>query len=106
MPNSPKPIFQKLTVNTAVTLLTCPSNTKYNVARLNICNIHATDSDTVEVWVTRSSVDIYEIKGVTIGIKTSFKIDGPIVLEAGDILKVKAATANRIDVVGSYLEIT
>lgn len=105
MPNSFKPILQKLTVNTNVTLLTCPVGTVINIARLTICNI-STSSDTFELWINRSGTDFYESKGVSIPVSASFKVEGPLILESGDILRIKATTANRLDVVGSYMEIT
>lgn len=105
MPNTYKPIFQKLTVNTTVTLLTCPSSTTINIARITICNI-STSSDIFELCITRSGTDYFEAKGVSVPGSAMFKVEGPIILEAGDILKVKASNANRLDVVGSYLAIT
>lgn len=106
MPNAQKSLFQKLTANTATTLLTCPSSTVFSIAHVNIANIDATNADSVEVWVTRSATDIYEIKGVAIAAKSVFRVEGPLVLEAGDVLKIKAVTANRLDVRVSYLSIT
>jgi hypothetical protein len=106
MPNVQKSIMQKLTVNTAVTLLTCPAATVCSIANINIANIDATNADSIEIWITRSGVDIFKAKGVSVPIKASFVDEGPLVLQAADVLKVKAATANRLDVIVSYLEIT
>jgi hypothetical protein len=105
MPNTYKSILQKLTTNAFVTLLTCPANTVVNIARLNVVNI-ASSNDSFELCVTRSGVDYFEIKGVTVPVAASFKVEGPIILEAGDTLRIKATTANRLDVVGSYLAIS
>jgi hypothetical protein len=102
MPKEKKNILQKLTSTSFVTLLTCPANTKIDVARLNVANI-AGVADSFELCITRSGTDFFEQKGLVVPSSASFKVEGPIILEAGDTLRIKAATANRLDVVGSYL---
>ncbi|MEI7585572.1 hypothetical protein [Runella sp.] len=106
MPTAQKSFLQKLTTATASTLLTCPAATVYSIAHINIANIDAANADSVEVWVTRSATDIYDIKGVIIPAKAAYRVEGPFILEASDVLKIKAATANRLDVRVSYLSIT
>jgi hypothetical protein len=102
MPIQKKSILQKLTSTSFVTLLTCPANSEIDIARLNIANI-AGVSDSFELCVTRGGTDFFEQKGLIVPASASFKVEGPIILEPGDTIRIKAATANRLDVVGSYL---
>lgn len=103
MPNTQKSVFQKLTTSANTTILTAATATTINVAMLSVCNIHASSSATIEVFVRRSSTDCFDTKGVNVPVTVTYKIQGPIVLEAGDSLIVKASVANVLDVICSYL---
>lgn len=106
MANTYKGAVQKLTASTTTSVYTCPSSTISVVNLITICNIDSSNSDTIEISIDRSGTVYYINKGASIVATTTLTISGPIVLQAGDILKFKAATANRLDVTVSLLEIT
>ena len=108
MPNTYKSIAKKLDVNTTVSAYTVPSATTAILNLVTFANIDASNSDSIELSYRKSgdASDTFLNKGATVPSATTFRFDGPIVLNVGDILKVKAATANRIDVTIHLMEIT
>ncbi|AYQ31373.1 hypothetical protein [Runella sp. SP2] len=108
MPESYKSIIKKLDVNTTFSVYTVPSATTAILQLATFANVDASNSDSVEFCVRKSgdAADVFFVKGPTVPFATTFRFDGPIVLNAGDILKIKAATANRIDVTIHLLEIS
>ena len=107
MANTFKSSGVKLTATTATNLYSVPVSTTAVVKSVYVSNIHVSASATIDVYYTRSSVDYYIIKGATVPVATTLQVvTESLVLQASDILKVKASAADRLDCTASYLEIT
>jgi hypothetical protein len=108
MPNTYKSFALNLTTNTVTNIYTVPVGRTVILKSFYVANV-STLSDTVEICMRKSGAgaDVFLLKGASIGVATTMQaaIDS-IVLEVGDILKVKAGTANRLDIVVSFLEIS
>jgi hypothetical protein len=92
----------------AVSLLTAASNKLLKINSLIIANIDGTNSADISVWITRSSVDYYIAKNITVSAGSSLlpidKNMGLYLLES-DILKIQASVAGDLSAVCSYEEI-
>jgi len=109
MPQTFKSICSNLSSTSLTSLYTVASSTTAIVKSLYIGNVDASNSSTIDVCIRKSGggADVYIIKTALVPIQSSLQvITEPIVLEDGDVLKVKAADSNRLDVSLSYLEIT
>lgn len=107
MANTFKRTGVKLTATTATNVYTVPSATTAIVKSLYVSNIDTSATATIDVYVTYSSTDYYIIKGATVPVSTTLQvITESLVLQASDVLKVKASAANRLDCYATYLEIT
>ena len=107
MANTFKRSSVKLNSTTATNLYQVPVSTTSIVKSLYVSNIDAAASATIDVYVTHSSTDYYIIKGATVPVSTTLQvITESLVLQASDVLKVKASAANRLDCYATYLEIT
>ena len=92
----------------AVSLLTAASNKLLKINSLIIANIDGTNSADISVWITRSSVDYYIAKSITVAAgSTLLPIDKNmgLYLVEGDILKIQASAAGDLSAVCSYEEI-
>ena len=107
MANTYKNAMFDLTGTTKTTVYTCPANTTALVKTIQVTNID-TGNIEVEAFVTDASDSDaeHEIAHVSLGSKTVDNLaKGTIVLEAGDVIKLKAATADKIAGLISILEI-
>jgi hypothetical protein len=89
-----------------VSLITVPAATVDTVIGLSIANTSAA-SITADVYVTRSAVNYYIIKGASVPVGSTFIMSGgdqKIVLIASDVLKVVTSAATSADVIASVLE--
>ena len=92
----------------AATVVTVGAATQTTVIGLS-CSNTSVSPVTVDVYITRSSVNYYLVKGATIPVGGSLVIvggDQKTVLITADILKVLSSTATSIDVITSVLNIT
>jgi hypothetical protein len=92
----------------ASTLVTVAAATQTTVVGLCIANTSAADI-TVDVYITRSAVNYYVIKGATVPVGSTFIMSGgdqKIILIAADALKVVSSAATSADAVMSVLELT
>ena len=108
----------KLKTDTAVgttltTVYTVPGSTTTIVIGCTLANIHATANLNADVQIVTAASsgengdDVYVIKGVPVPNKSSLEIiEGKIVLETGDAIKVRSDTASSVDVALSVLEQT
>tara|TARA_R100000656_G_scaffold106746_1_gene78950 strand:- start:57 stop:404 length:348 start_codon:yes stop_codon:yes gene_type:complete len=110
----------KLKTDTAVgttltTVYTVPSSpaTTTIVIGCTLANIHASANLNADVQIVTAASsgengdDVYVIKGVPVPNSSSLEIiEGKIVLETGDAIKVRSDTASSIDVALSVLEQT
>ena len=84
----------------AVSLLTCGSNKLQKINSLIIANIDGTNAATIDVWVSRSSVDYYIAKTISVPDKNM-----GLYLTESDVLKIQASAAGDLSATCSYEEI-
>ena len=95
-----------LTATSVTTLYTCAAATTAIVKSI-IVSEDSGNADTITLTLTNGS-DVYSLfktKSVSAN-GTVELLTAPLVVQATEILKVTAATANRLHVVASILEIT
>lgn len=100
------------TLTTIYTVPTSPSTTTIIIGCL-LANIHASAQVKANVQIVTAATsgengdDVYLIKSVPVPHGSSLEIvEGKIVMQAGDIIKVESDTAASIDVALSVLEQT
>jgi hypothetical protein len=92
----------------ASTVVTVGAATQCTVIGLAVANTTASPI-TTDVYVTRSAVDYYLIKGATVPVGSSLVVvggDQKVVMITSDALKVVTSAASSADVVTSVLNIT
>jgi predicted transporter len=106
MANNYKNSKVDLTSTSITTLYTCPASTTALVKSILVSE-DSGNADTITLTITSGSdvFSIYKVKAVGAN-GTVELLTAPLVVQASEILKVTAATANRLHVVASYLEIT
>ena len=106
MANNYKNAKVDLTTTSATTLYTCPAATTSLVKSILVSNDSAS-ADTITVTITNAAAAIfslYKVKAVAANTTVEL-LTAPLVVQENEILKVTAATANRLHVVASFLEI-
>ena len=106
MANNFKNAKLDLTTTDVTTLYTAESATTAIFRSILVSNDSGSD-DTITLTLTNGSdvFSIYKTKAITAN-NTNELLTQPLVVGETEILKVTAATANRLHVVASYLEIT
>ena len=96
-----------LTATTATTLYTCPTATTAIVKSILVSE-DSGNADTITVTVTNAAAAVFSLfKVKAIGANTTVELlTAPLVVEESEILKVTAATANRLHVTASFLEVS
>ena len=99
-----------LTTTDLTTLFTVPSDADFNAAVVNSILV-AEDSgnaDTITVTITDSASAVFSVfKTKAVGANTTVELlTAPLVIEESEIVKVTAATADRLHVVASLLEVS
>ena len=96
-----------LTTTNATTLYTCPSATT-SVVKSILVSEDSGNADTITLTLTNASAAVFSLfKVKAVGANTTVELlTAPLVLEEGEILKATAATANRLHVVASLLEVS
>ena len=92
----------------AATLLPVASSTVDTVLGLSVANTSASGI-TVDVYITRSAVNYYIVKGAYVPAGQTFIMSGgdqKIVLVTADVLKVVSSAAASADAIASVLEMT
>ena len=95
-----------LTTTSATTLYTVPSAAT-SVIKSILVSEDSGNADTITVTITDTSDNVFSLfktKSISANATTEL-ISNPLVLEESEVLKVTAATANRLHVVLSSLEI-
>ena len=109
MANAYKNAKKYLTTNSATVLYTAPSLTT-SIVKSIIVSEASGSADTITVTLTdaASSPATFSLfKTKSIGANaTAELLSAPLILTTGEILKITAATANRLYVVASILEIS
>ena len=95
-----------LTTTSATTLYTCAASTTAIVKSI-IVSEDSGNADTITLTITSGSdvFSLFKTKAVSSN-NTLELLSAPLVVQAEEILKVTAATANRLHVVASILEVT
>jgi hypothetical protein len=105
MANTYRNAFYDPTVTTAVTVYTVPANTTALVKNIQLTNESGSKVVKVSVTDTSASTDYQIAYASIIGATICNLAKAPIVLEAGDILKIQTTDTTGISAVISYLEI-
>ena len=107
MSNAYKNAKVDLTATTATTLYTCPTATTAIVKSILVSE-DSGNADTITVTITDADSAVFSLfktKAVSATATTEL-LTAPLVVEESEILKVTAATADRLHVVASLLEVS
>ena len=96
-----------LTATTVTTLYTCPTATTAIVKSILVSE-DSGNADTITVTLTDSASAVFSLfKTKAISANTTVELlTAPLVVEESEVLKVTAATANRLHVTASLLEVS
>ena len=96
-----------LTATTATTLYTCPTATTAIVKSILVSE-DSGNADTITVTLTASASAVFSLfKTKAVSANTTVELlTAPLVVEESEVLKVTAATANRLHVTASFLEVS
>jgi hypothetical protein len=95
-----------LTATTATTLYTCPT-ARTAIVKSILVSEDSGNADTITVTLTDASAavfSLFKVKAVSANATVEL-LTAPLVVEESEIIKVTAATANRLHVVASLLEV-
>ncbi len=106
MANTFKNAKVDLSSTSITTLYTCPASTTAIVKSILVSE-DSGNADTITLTLTSGSdvFSLYKVKAVSANATVEL-LSAPLVVDASEILKVTAATANRLHVVASLLEVT
>jgi hypothetical protein len=107
MANNYKNAKLDLTTTDATTLYTCPA-AAVSVVKSILVSEDSGNADTITVTITDASAAIFNLfKVKAIAANTTVELlTAPLIVQENEILKVTAATADRLHVVASFLEIS
>jgi hypothetical protein len=107
MANNYKNAKVDLTSTSVTTLYTAPGSTT-TIVKSILVSEDSGNADTITLTLTNSSSAVFSLfKVKTVGANTTVELlTAPLVVEESEILKVTAATANRLHVTASLLEIS
>ncbi len=106
MANQYKNAKVDLTATTATTLYTCPT-ARTAIIKSILVSEDSGNADTITVTITDSASAVFSLfktKAVSANATVEL-LTAPLVIEESEIVKVTAATANRLHVVASLLEV-
>ncbi len=106
MANQYKNAKVDLTATTATTLYTCPT-ARTAIIKSILVSEDSGNADTITVTITDSASAVFSLfktKAVSANATVEL-LTAPLVVEESEIVKVTAATANRLHVVASLLEV-
>ena len=99
-----------LTTTNLTTLFTVPSDADFNAAVVNsiLVSEDSGNADTITVTLTDTASAVFSLfKVKAVGANTTVELlTKDLILQSGEILKVQAATANRLHVVASIQELS
>jgi len=99
-----------LTTTDVTVLYTAPSDADFNASIINsiiVCD-DSNNGDTITVTITDASSNVFvlfDVKSIS-GHATVELLTRDLILQSGEVLKVQAATANRLHVVASIKELS
>ena len=96
-----------LTATTATTLYTCPTATT-TIVKSILVSEDSGNADTITVTLTDTASAVFSLyKTKAVSANTTVELlTAPLVVEESEVLKVTAATANRLHVTASFLEVS
>ena len=97
-----------LTTTDLTTLFTVPSDADFNAAVVNsiLVSEDSGNADTITVTLVSGSDTFSLFKVKAVGANTTVELlSKDLILQSGEILKVQAADANRLQVIASILEV-
>ena len=96
-----------MTTNNVTTVYTCPAATTAIVKSILVSE-DSGNADTITVTITDTASAVFSLfKVKAVAANTTVELlTAPLVVEESEILKFQAATANRLHVVASLLEIS
>ena len=98
-----------LTTTNLTTLFTVPSDADFNAAVVSsiLVSEDSGNADTITVQLVNGSDTFSLFKVKAVGANTTVELlSKDLILQSGEILKVQAATANRLHVVASIQELS
>ena len=98
-----------LTTTDLTTLFTVPSDADFNAAVINsiLVSEDSGNADTITVQLVSGSDTFSLFKVKAVGANTTVELlTRDLILQSGEVLKVQAATANRLHVVASIQELS
>ena len=98
-----------LTTTDLTTLFTVPSDADFNAAVVNsiLVSEDSGNADTITVTLVSGSDTFSLFKVKAVGANTTVELlTRDLILQSGEVLKVQAATANRLHVVASIQELS
>ena len=98
-----------LTTTDLTTLFTVPSDADFNAAVVNsiLVSEDSGNADTITVTLVSGSDTFSLFKVKAVGANTTVELlTKDLILQSGEVLKVQAATANRLHVVASIQELS
>tara|TARA_R100000231_G_scaffold26579_2_gene24083 strand:- start:2405 stop:2794 length:390 start_codon:yes stop_codon:yes gene_type:complete len=98
-----------LTTTDLTTLFTVPSDADFNAAIVNsiLVSEDSGNADTITVQLVNGSDTFSLFKVKAVGANTTIELlTKDLILQSGEVLKVQAATANRLHVVASIQELS
>ena len=99
-----------LTTTDLTTLFTVPSDADFNAAVVNsiLVSEDSGNADTITVTLTDTASAVFSLfKVKAVGANTTVELlTRDLILQSGEVLKVQAATANRLHVVASIQELS
>ena len=99
-----------LTTTTATVLYTTPSETDFNTSIVSsiLVSEDSGNADTITVTITNTADAVFSLfKVKAVAANTTIELlTKDLILQSGEIIKVTAATANRLHVVASVQELT
>ena len=98
-----------LTTTNLTTLFTVPSDADFNAAVVNsiLVSEDSGNADTITVQLVNGSDTFSLFKVKSVGANTTVELlSKDLILQSGEVLKVQAATANRLHVVASIQELS
>ena len=107
MPNNYKNAKKDLTSTDVTTLYTCPVATT-SIVKSILVSEDSGNADTITITITDTNPSVFSLfKTKAISANATVELlTAPIVVQESEILKVQAATADRLHVVASFLEIS
>ena len=98
-----------LTTTNLTTLFTVPSDADFNAARVNSSLVaeESGNADTITVQLVSGSDTFVLFNVKAVGANTTIELlTKDLILQSGEVLKVQAATADRLHVVASIQELS